>query len=74
MTGTRFGGVLLRQAGRIGQRRVATIADRLAERIAALHSGLTAEAEPGRVRLMGRGLRRRWLTDARLRWLGRLLR
>lgn len=69
-----FGSVLLRQAGQIGQRRVIAITDRLAERIAATLPGLSAEAEPGQVRLTGRGLRRRWLTEPALRWLGRALR
>lgn len=36
--------------------------------------GMRAEAGRAGVTLSGRGLRRRWLADARLRWLGRLLR
>lgn len=74
MTRQEFGSVLLRHAGRIGQRRVALIAERLAERIAATLPGVSAEVEPGLVRLTARGLRRRWRTDAGLRWLGRVLR
>lgn len=32
--------------------------------------GVRAEAVDEGVAVSGRGLRRRWLTDARLRWLG----
>lgn len=74
MTRERFGSVLLRRADRIGHRRVAAITDRLAEQIIATIPGLLAEAEPGQVRLTAIGLRRRWLTETGLRWLGRLLR
>lgn len=74
MTRQRFGTVLSRRAGRIGERRVVRIADRLGERIGAALPGVSVNVDRGRVRLTGRGLGRRWITDAALRWLGRLLR
>lgn len=64
-----------RLQGRARQRaadRAAALAARLARTIAV--PGVTAEAADGEVRLRGRGLRRRWLEDARLRWIGELLR
>lgn len=74
MTRLRFGAVLLRRAGRIGERRAVRIADRLGEQIGAALPGVSVNVERGRVRLTGCGLARRWITDAALRWLGRLLR
>lgn len=42
---------------------------RIAARLGAL-SGVRAEAFDGGVTVSGRGLKARWLRDARLRWLG----
>jgi hypothetical protein len=64
----------MRRAHSIGQRRAAQTATRLSARIAAAFTGISVEATGGRIRLSGRGLLRRWNTDASMRWLGRLLR
>ncbi|MFN3819183.1 hypothetical protein [Blastomonas sp.] len=69
-----FGRVLLRRAERIGERRAETIAQRLCDEIGVILPDIKILRERGRVRLTGRALRRRWITDAALRWLGRLLR
>lgn len=74
MSARGFGTVLLRRARAIGERRAGLAAERLAERITATIKGVTAERVGKDVRLRGRGLARRWITDAALRWLGRLLR
>lgn len=74
VTGRRFGSVLLRRARRIGDRRAVQAARRLGDAISAELGGVTVQVERTGVRLTGRGLFRRWITDARLRWLGRLLR
>lgn len=73
MTG-RFGEVLLRRAAQIGGRRADSVARRLCNEIGVIWPDIRITRERGRVRLTGRGLRRRWLFDAALRWLGRLLR
>ncbi len=70
----RFGSVLLRQAERIGARRAERVATRLGDEIGVILPDIRIIVDRGRVHLWGRGLRRRWLTDAALRWLGRLLR
>lgn len=69
-----FGSVLLRRAAQLGERRADRAAQRLAERIGTAFPGVSVDVTRGRVRLKGRRLRRRWITDAALRWLGRLLR
>lgn len=69
-----FGRVLLRQATRIGVRRAETVAQRLCDGIGVILPDIRIWREGTRVRLGARGLRRRWITDAALRWLGRLLR
>ncbi len=53
--------------------RVEALAERRRARIAdaARGVGVDAEVEGEAVRLSGRGLMRRWMTDARLRDLGR---
>lgn len=70
----RFGSVLLRQAERVGTRRAERAAQRLCDEIGAMLPDIRIVRERERVRLSGRGLFRRWITDAALRWLGRLLR
>lgn len=50
--------------------RIASLAERAAEDVPA---GVNVEAGPDGVVLSGRGLRRRWLDDARLRGVGMLL-
>lgn len=74
MSARSFGTVLLRRARAIGVRRASRAAQRLAEQINGTINGVTAEQVPNGVRLYGRKLARRWITDAALRWLGRLLR
>lgn len=70
----RFGSVLLRQATRIGERRAERLAERLCDEIGVMLPDVRILAESGRVRLWGHGLLRRWIGNAALRWLGRLLR
>lgn len=72
MTG-RFGTVLLRRATRIGERRVELIAERLCDQVKIQWPDFGIVRQRGNVRLSGRGLLRRRLLDAGLRWLGRLL-
>ncbi|UIJ45849.1 hypothetical protein LZK98_02500 [Sphingomonas cannabina] len=52
-------------AERVRQRAVERVLAALGEM-----QGVRAEAVDEGVAVSGRGLRRRWLTDARLRWLG----
>jgi len=60
----------------------ARIADRAEARAAARAAALIEEAFPdlavtrsgGRIEIAGQGLAARWLRDARLRWIGGLLR
>ncbi len=68
-----FGTVLLRRARLIGERRVELIAERLCDQVKIQWPDFKVVRERGRVRLSGRGLLRRRLLDAGLRWLGRLL-
>jgi hypothetical protein len=70
----RFGTVLLRRAGKMGEQRADRIAQRLCDEIGVLLPDIVIMRERGRIRLSGRGLLRRWITDSALRWLGRLLR
>jgi hypothetical protein len=70
----RFGAVLLRRAERIGARRADAVARRLGDEIASYLPDIRIEHHRGGLRLSGRGLLRRWLLDAGLRWLGRMLR
>lgn len=70
----RFGTVLLRRALQIGERRAERVAHRLCDEIVVILPDIRIIRERGRVILTGRGLRRRWLTDAVFRWLGRVLR
>lgn len=74
MSAQRFGSVLLRRAAQIGAHRAESLAQRLCDEIAVIVPGIRIIRERGRVILTGRGLRRRWLTDAVFRWLGRVLR
>lgn len=74
MSARGFGAVLLRRARTIARRRAEAVAERLAGEINANVPGVSAERTGDGVRLRGRGLARRWITDAALRWLGRLLR
>lgn len=74
MSAPNFGKVLLRRARAIGERRASRASQRLADQINTTIKGVTAERVPNGVRLAGRRLARRWITDAALRWLGRLLR
>ena len=69
-----FGNVLLRRARSIGERRAEIASEQLAQRINETIAGVTAQTGRSTVRLRGRGLAQRWITDAALRWLGRLLR
>jgi len=57
-----------------GERAVARATVRLGDAARAALPGLSVEAEPGRVVISGRGLWRRWLGDAALRWPGGWLR
>ena len=61
---------LARRAERAGEIAAERAAERLAARLNAGVPGVTAEAERGGVVLRGRGLARRELEDARLRWIG----
>ena len=70
----RFGAVLLRRAERIGARRADALARRLGDEIASCLPDIRIEHHRGGLRLSGHGLLRRWLLDAGLRWLGRMLR
>jgi hypothetical protein len=70
----RFGSVLLRRAAQIGQRRVETLAEKACIEIGIILPDIGIARDRGRIRLTGRGLRRRWWLNAALRWLGRLLR
>lgn len=70
----RFGAVLLRRATRIGERRVEALVDRACTEIHTILPDIVIARERGRIRLSGRGLRRRWWLNAASRWLGRLLR
>lgn len=74
MSAQRFGRVLLRQAMRIGERRADSVAQRYCDGVKVILPDIRVWREGRRIRLMGRGLRRRWLTDALFRWLGRVLR
>lgn len=74
MSAQGFGRVLLRQATRIGARRSETVAQWLCDEMGVILPDIRVWREGRRIRLMGRGLRRRWLTDALFRWLGRVLR
>lgn len=69
-----FGAVLLRRAGRIGERRVETLAERACFEVSVILPDILILRDHGRIRLSGRGLRRRWFLNSALRWLGRLLR
>lgn len=66
--------MLLRRAAQIAERHADSAAQRLCDEIGILLPDIRIMRERGRLRLMGRSLRRRWVTDAALRWLGRLLR
>lgn len=70
----RFGSVLRRRATRIGERRVETLAEKACIEIGIILPDIVIVRDSGRIRLTGRGLRRRWWLNAALRWLGRLLR
>lgn len=70
----RFGSVLLRRAIRIGERRAERLAERACFEIGEQLPDIVIVRDSGRIRLSGRGLRRRWWLNAALRWLGRLLR
>lgn len=74
MSAQSFGSVLLRRAARIGERRADLVAQRYCDGIKMILPDIRVWCEGRRIRLTGRGLRRRWITDAALRWLGRLLR
>lgn len=74
MSARGFGAVLLRRARTIAGRRADAVAERLVEEVNATIPGISAERTGDGVRLRGRGLARRWITDAALRWLGRVLR
>lgn len=69
----RFGTVLLRRAAQIGERRAERLAERMCFEIGDMLPDIVITRDRGRIRLAGRGLLRRWLLDAGLRWLGRLL-
>lgn len=69
-----FGTVLMRRARMIGERRAESLAERMCTDIGTALPDIVIRREHGRIRLFGRRLRYRWLTDAALRWLGRLLR
>lgn len=69
-----FGTVLIRRAARIGERRVETLAERACVEIGTILPDIVIARDRGRIRLSGRGLRRRWIVHPALRWLGRLLR
>ena len=57
----------------IGAERVADATGRIAEAVRAEVPGVSVEAGDGEVLLSARGLSRRMMTDARLRWIGGLL-
>ncbi|WP_158298922.1 hypothetical protein [Sphingomonas psychrotolerans] len=57
-----------------GERAAAQAVSRLRDAAREALPGLSVEAEPGRVVISGRGLGRRWLRDAALRWPGGWLR
>jgi len=61
---------LIERAGHIAERRAAARIAGLAEQMqGALPRGVTAEASAEGVRLLGRGLRRRFALEPALRWL-----
>lgn len=61
---------LMKRAGRAAERRAEQRAERLAERMREkLPSDMGASAEAGGVRIGGAGARRRFATEAGLRWL-----
>jgi hypothetical protein len=62
------------RAAAAGERAVARATLRLRDAAREALPGLRVEAEPGRVVISGRGLWRRWLRDAALRWPGGWLR
>jgi hypothetical protein len=62
------------RAEAVGERAAAQTALRLRDAAREALPGLTVEAEAGRVVISGRGLWRRWLADAALRWPGGWLR
>jgi len=62
------------RADAAGERAAARATLRLRDAARAALPGLLVEAEAGRVVISGRGLRRRWLRDAVLRWPGGWLR
>lgn len=62
------------RAEAVGERAAAQAALRVRDAARAALPGLTVEAEAGRVVISGRGLWRRWLRDAALRWPGGWLR
>ncbi len=55
------------RAARIAERRAHEVAARIADSIDI--GGIAADAVEGGVELTGRGLIRRWINDARLRWI-----
>jgi hypothetical protein len=63
-----------RRARQAGDRAAAKAGMRLADALRGALPGVSVEAEPGRVVISGRGLRRRLLRDWALRWPGGLLR
>lgn len=62
------------RANAAGERAAKRTVLRLRDATRAALPGFSVEAEPGRVVISGRGLWRRWLRDAALRWPGGLLR
>ena len=57
------------RARALAERRVSAARERVREMLNGV-AGVTAEIVDEGVVVRGRGLRRRWLNDARLRWLG----
>lgn len=72
MAGPRFLPALAARAATLAGLRTARAADRLAEALG--RAGVRAVRTSAGVRISGRGLRRRLLTDPALRILGRLIR
>lgn len=69
----KFQDLLRSKAAQISERAEHRVARRLAG-LANDLPGVSIRAEGGEIRLAGRGLRRRAITDARLRWPGAWLR
>lgn len=70
----RFGSAMLRRALQIGERRAERRAQQMCDQIEIQWPDIRIVRDRDLIRLFGRGLLRRRLLDAGLRWLGRLAR